>query len=111
MSNAYVEPVAAVPKSHPSPVEELGRQWHREAAGKQMVAEDGRFLILLSGPGASTRGWLCVKDPVGSNLPARILSVSESIEFIVMSLDGRRICATSEEDEEYWVVFEEVCPL
>lgn len=110
LSNAYVEPVAAVPKNTRNPVEELGRQWHRMAAVKHLAAEDGRFLILLAGPGASERGWLCVKDLVGSDLPSRLLEVNGSVEFIALSMDGQRICATSEEDEEYWVVYEEVSP-
>ncbi|MFF3849662.1 hypothetical protein [Streptomyces sp. NPDC002328] len=110
MSNAYVEPMMAVPMNASNPVEELGRQWHRVAAGKRLAAEDGRFLILLAGPGASGRGWLCVKDLVGSDLPGRLLKVNGSIEFIALSMDGKRVCATREEDDEYWVIFEEFSP-
>ncbi|MFF5569515.1 hypothetical protein [Streptomyces luteogriseus] len=108
MSSAYVEPVVAVPRDTPNPVEELGRQWHGVAARQRLAAEDGRFLILLAGPGTSGRGWLCVKDSVGRDLPARLLEGNGSLEFIALSMDGKRICATSEEDDEYWVVYEEV---
>ena len=110
MSSAYVEPVVAVPMDAPNPVEELGRQWHRVATEKRLATEDSRFLILFAGPGASGRGWLCVKDLVGSDLPARLLNVNGSLEFIALSMDGERICATSEEDEGYWVLTEEVSP-
>ncbi|MFJ4279086.1 hypothetical protein [Streptomyces massasporeus] len=108
MSSAYVEPVVAVPMDVPNPVEELGRQWHRVAAQQRLAADDGRFLILLAGPGSSARGWLCVKDLVGHDLPARLLKGNGSLEFIALSIDGKRICATSEEEDEYWVCSEEV---
>jgi hypothetical protein len=108
MSSAYVKPVVTVPVDAPNPVEELGRQWHRVAARQRLAAKDGRFLILLAGPGASARGWLCVKDSVGRDLPARLLKGNGSLEFIALSTDGKRICATSEEDDEYWVIYEEV---
>ncbi|MFH9888023.1 hypothetical protein ACH4OQ_38235 [Streptomyces luteogriseus] len=108
ISSAYVEPVVTVPMKAPNPVEELGRQWHRVAACQRLAADDGRFLILLAGPGASARSWLCVKDSVGRDLPARLLKGNGSLEFIALSIDGKRICATSEEEDEYWVVYEEV---
>ncbi|MEV4784836.1 hypothetical protein AB0K53_05240 [Streptomyces tuirus] len=108
VSSAYAKPLVAVPKDAPNPEEELGRHWHRVAARKRLAAEDGRFLILLAGPGASTRGWLCVKDSEGRDLPARLLHGNGSLEFIALSIDGKRICATSEEDDEYWVVYEEI---
>ncbi|MDK1344516.1 hypothetical protein QNO09_14590 [Streptomyces sp. 378] len=51
-----------------------------------------------------------MKDLVGSDLPSRLLKVNGSVEFIALAMDGERICATSEEDEECWVVCEEFSP-
>jgi len=45
-----------------------------------------------------------VKDTVGRNLPSRVAKVTGSPEFLVVSTDGRHLCAASVEEYDYWVV-------
>ncbi|MET9105452.1 hypothetical protein [Streptomyces zhihengii] len=59
---------------------------------------------LVPGPGGSAVGWVRVRERVGSGLPSRVAAVTGSPEFIAVSTDGRRLCAASVEDAEYWIV-------
>ncbi|MGA5035851.1 hypothetical protein ACPCA8_02195 [Streptomyces capoamus] len=48
-----------------------------------------------------------VRDTVGTRLPSRIAEVTGSPEFVAVSTDGRRLCAASVEEYDYWVVLHE----
>jgi hypothetical protein len=102
-----VEPVATVSVSDPRAADELDRQWHQYASSSSLYAEDGEFLILPPVSGGSTVGWVRVKDPIGNRLPSRISETTGSPEFLAVSADGRHLCATSVEDDDYWVVVHE----
>ncbi|MFF9364140.1 hypothetical protein [Streptomyces griseoluteus] len=99
-----VEPVASVPFSSSGAMGELSRLWHTQSSVLPLCDEDGDFLIMPPGAGGSKVGWVKVKDQVGIDLPARIANVTGSPEFIAISPDGRRLCAVTVEDDEYWVV-------
>ncbi|WP_405817400.1 hypothetical protein OG241_22985 [Streptomyces sp. NBC_01390] len=106
VSSTHVRPVVSISKGLPNAIEELSRRWHQEAKGNRLASEQGKFLLMPAGEGATSRGWFCVKDSCGEDLPARLLKANGSVEFIGMSLDGERVCAVSEEDDEYWIVVE-----
>ncbi|MFD8257727.1 hypothetical protein ACFV19_02020 [Streptomyces griseoluteus] len=99
-----VEPVASIPFSSPEAMSGLSRLWHAHCSRLSLCGDDGEFLIMPPGAGGSKVGWVKVKDQVGIDLPSRIARVTGSPEFIATSLDGRRLCAVSVEDDEYWVV-------
>jgi hypothetical protein len=99
-----VEPVASVPASTPRAADELDEAWHHHASRAPLCAENGDFLVLPPVPGGSGVGWVRVKDPVGKSLPSRIAGVTGSPEFVAVSVDGRRLCAASVEEDDYWVV-------
>lgn len=99
-----VEPVASIPFSSPDAMSELSRLWHSQSSRLPLCDEDGEFLIMPPGAGGSKVGWVQVKDQAGADLPSRIAGVTGSPEFVAISLDGRRLCAASTEDDEYWVV-------
>ncbi|MGW2468358.1 hypothetical protein [Streptomyces bauhiniae] len=99
-----VEPTSSIPVSSAGAMGELSRLWRTHASVLPLHDEDGDFLIMPPGAGGSKVGWVKVKDQVGVDLPARIASVTGSPEFIAISLDGRRLCAVTVEDDEYWVV-------
>ncbi|MFJ6843786.1 hypothetical protein ACIQRE_14060 [Streptomyces griseoluteus] len=83
---------------------EMSRLWYSQSSRLSLCGEAAEFLIMPPRAGGSKLGWVKVKDQVGIDLPSRIASVTGSPEFIALSLDGRRLCAVSVEDCEYWVV-------
>ncbi|MFF9062409.1 hypothetical protein ACF09K_27510 [Streptomyces sp. NPDC014882] len=102
-----VEPVATVPASTPHAAGELDAAWHHHAAQASLRTEDGEFLVLPPMPGGSGVGWIRVKDRGGENLPSRVSDVTGSPEFMAASVEGRRLCAVSVEEVDYWVVVHE----
>lgn len=102
-----VEPKCTVPYRSDDALGELDRLWHLEANAVSLYANAGKFLLILPGPGSSRAGWLSVQDTVGERLPSRIMAITNSAEFIAMSLDGKKLCATSREEYDYWVISHE----
>ncbi|MFD9505878.1 PH domain-containing protein [Streptomyces mirabilis] len=47
---------------------------------------------------------MAVTDPVGEHLPSRSAAVTDSPEFLAVSMDGHHLCAASAEEDDYWVV-------
>ncbi|WP_329414695.1 hypothetical protein OG563_18265 [Nocardia vinacea] len=104
VNGGEVEPKYTVPYRSDDALGELDRLWHAEANAVSLYANAGKFLLILPGPGSSHAGWLCVQDTVGERLPSRIIAITNSPEFIAMSLDGKQLCATSREEYDYWVI-------
>ncbi|CAL9397310.1 hypothetical protein [Streptomyces sp. enrichment culture] len=102
-----VEPAVTIPASSPRAADALDEVWHHRASQFRLYGESGDFLILPPVPGGSRAGWVRVKDPVGTHLPSRVAGVTGAPEFVAVSRDGRRLCAASVEDDEYWVVLHE----
>ncbi|MFD7300933.1 hypothetical protein ACFV83_08365 [Streptomyces pharetrae] len=101
-----VRPAATIPLASPDAAAELDRAWHLQAADASLYApgEVAEFLILPPDSKATDPGWVPVRDTNPGNLPSRIAEATGSPEFITVSLDGRRLCAVSEEEYDYWVV-------
>ncbi|MGC4987345.1 hypothetical protein ACLQ18_43400 [Streptomyces sp. DT193] len=108
MESAYSQPVASVKKSLPNAVEEIGKEWRRVAERAGLFTAGGKFFVLLASVEIDDVRWLCVKDPIGANLPGRLLSENESIEFVAMSGNGKMVCSVMDEGDDYWVLSEEV---
>jgi hypothetical protein len=104
VNGGEVEPKYTVPYRSDDALGELDRLWHAEAKSVSLYENAGKFLLILPGPGSSRAGWLCVQDTVGERLPSRIMAITNSAEFIAMSLDGKKLCATSREEYDYWVI-------
>ncbi|MFI1867600.1 hypothetical protein [Streptomyces jumonjinensis] len=107
VTGGYVQPTVTVPRSAPDLKERLDRKWEEQAEKMRLRSTDGRFLLRLSNPGSESRGWLQVHDSVIDQLPSRISIASGHREFIAASLDSKRLCAVSLEDEEDWIVTHE----
>ncbi|TVT23542.1 hypothetical protein FNH05_33000 [Amycolatopsis rhizosphaerae] len=84
--------------------EEIDRLWHAVADELSIYSEDAEFLLDLPGPRQDTPGWLRARDLRRTRLPSRIHSVTGSWEFIALSENGRRLCAVSKEEYDYWIV-------
>ncbi|WP_327409313.1 hypothetical protein OG458_20560 [Streptomyces sp. NBC_01281] len=108
MESAYSQPVVSVKKSLPNAVEEVGEEWRRAAERAGLFTAEGKFFLLLASVEIDDAGWLCVKDPIGVNLPGRLLSRNGSIEFVAMSGNGKMVCSVTDEGDDYWVLSEEV---
>lgn len=102
-----VDPVATVPISSPGAAAALDEKWHLHASEISLYDDKGDFLILPPVSGGSGLGWVRVRDTVGTQLPSRIAEVTGSPEFVAVSTDGRRLCAASVEEYDYWVVLHE----
>ncbi|OSZ57623.1 hypothetical protein OQI_26300 [Streptomyces pharetrae CZA14] len=101
-----VRPAATIPLASPDAAAELDRAWHLHAADTSLhdAGEVAEFLILPPDSRATDPGWVPVRDTNPGNLPSRIAEATGSPECITVSLDGRRLCAVSEEEYDYWVV-------
>jgi len=106
-SGLEVEPVTTVPISSSGAMGELDEKWHFHASSVSLYDDTGEFLILPPVSGDRELSWVRVRDTVGRNLPSRIAKVTGSPEFLAVSADGRRLCAASDEEYDYWVVLHE----
>lgn len=104
-----VRPVAEVSDAEPRALEKLSGEWHRRAETARLFTERGDFLLLAPGSGGSKVGWVrvTVRAGIGENLPSRVATATGTPEFIAVSVDGRRLCACTAEDDDYWVVVHE----
>jgi hypothetical protein len=107
VTGAYVQPTVTVPHSAPDLEEIIDRSWREQATRIGLHSDDGRFLMRLSNPSSEARGWLQVRDEVAERLPSRMASATGCREFIVVSLNGKHLCAISLEDDEDWIVTHE----
>ncbi|KOV90252.1 hypothetical protein [Streptomyces sp. NRRL B-3648] len=107
VTGVEVDPVATVPISSPGAAAALDEKWHLHASEISLCDDKGDFLILPPVSGGSGLGWVRVRDTVGTHLPSRIAEVTGSPEFVAVSTDGRRLCAASVEEYDYWVVLHE----
>ncbi|MFF6984825.1 hypothetical protein [Streptomyces sp. NPDC010273] len=99
-----VAPTATIQIAHPHAIDVLDREWQRYASENSLFSKTGEFIIIPPVSGGSEVGWVRVRDLVGGQLPSRVIAATGSAEFIAASLDGRRLCAVSVEDDEYWIV-------
>jgi len=99
-----VTPTAAISAASPQAADELDAAWHRLALRCSLYSADGSFLVLPPGSGGSSIGWVAVRDPIGSGLPSRVSAATDSPELVALSVDGKRLCAVTVEDNDYWIV-------
>ncbi|WP_369145224.1 hypothetical protein [Streptomyces sp. R44] len=99
-----VKPTTTVSHARPDAATELDRRWNALAMSAHLVDEDGEFCMLVPGNGCFERGWVRIKDPVGVDLPSRILAGAGHPEFLAVSVDGRTMCAVSDEEYDKWII-------
>ncbi|MEV8548412.1 hypothetical protein AB0L04_00970 [Streptomyces glaucescens] len=108
VAGCEVRPAATIPLASPDAAAELDRAWHLHAPGADPGPAGhggaGEFLILPPDSKATDPAWVPVRDTNPGDLPSRIAEATGSPECITVSLDGRRLCAVSEEEYDYWVV-------
>ncbi|QIY69457.1 hypothetical protein HEP84_10010 [Streptomyces sp. RLB1-33] len=102
------EPGAVIPASSPRAADELDEKWHQCASASALYGDKGEFPILPPLSGGSEIGWAAATDPVGEHLPSRIAAVTGSPEFLAVWMDGHHLCASSAEEDDYWVVQHEL---
>ncbi|MFI6287827.1 hypothetical protein ACIBCM_24295 [Streptomyces sp. NPDC051018] len=111
VTNMEVRPTRTVPVDSPDAWGEVDRQWLSLARDNALFTEDGRFLIVLPGPGAVESGWVPVQWVDGVEISSRLSHRKENVDFLAMSLDGKVLCAVTEEDSDYWIILHEFsCP-
>ncbi|MFD0072832.1 hypothetical protein ACFVIY_10375 [Streptomyces sp. NPDC127166] len=99
-----VKPTTTVGHAHPDAAAELDRRWNSLTTSARLVDEDGEFCMLVPGRGCFERGWVRIKDPVGADLPSRLLAGAGHEEFLAVSVDGRTMCAVSDEEYDKWII-------
>ncbi|RST11817.1 hypothetical protein E2C00_13135 [Streptomyces sp. WAC05374] len=99
-----VTPTERVPNSPPDSKERLGDRWQAVAVEAKLMDTSKEFHIIPPGGGGTSVGWVRVMDVSSEPLPSRVASVTGSPELVALSLDGRRLLAVTEEDDEYWIV-------
>ncbi|MGW5420578.1 hypothetical protein [Streptomyces sp. NPDC003943] len=104
VANWEIQPATKVPLSHPKALQEVDHQWQLHAERNGLFRDDGSFLLSISGTGASTLGWAVVKWAPGTELAPRLVQRDEGLDFLAMSLDGKMVCAVTEEEYDYWIV-------
>lgn len=106
--NIDAEPVAKVRQSAPDALIEVDRQWFTHALNASIFAPDQSFLISVAGPGSLEFGWAHVKWTNDTTLAPRLVQDDGSVEFLAMSIDGRRTCAVTTEEYDFWILTGEV---
>ncbi|MDV9188531.1 hypothetical protein R6L23_09930 [Streptomyces sp. SR27] len=103
-----VQPAATVPLSHPQALTEVDRQWHVHAAQNELFGNDGSFLLSISGSGSWGFGWAVVKWSPRTELAPKLSKGEEGLDFVAMSLNGKSVCAVTEEEYDYWIVVQQL---
>ncbi|MFD3331054.1 hypothetical protein ACFWV1_00095 [Streptomyces sp. NPDC058700] len=104
VANWEVNPVATVPLSAQGALQEVDQQWYAHAMQNGLFTDGGSFLLSISGSGAWAFGWTVVKWSPGTELAPRLAKEEEGLDFVAMSLDGKVVCAVTEEEYDYWIV-------
>lgn len=104
VTGGYVQPTVRIRHSRTDRFDAVDRHWQEQAKRLHLKTERNDFLLLLSNPGSEERGWLHVQDELSERLASRVHSATGRREFIALSLDGRKLCAVSVEDDEDWIV-------
>ncbi|GAA3188423.1 MULTISPECIES: hypothetical protein [Streptomyces] len=99
------EPTVKIPKCAPTPFHSLDIHWKRQTDRLDLYSEKGEALVCSPFFCLEDVAWLRFQDPLsGEGLPSRLMRAKASPEFLALSLDGKRLCAISVEDDEYWIV-------
>ncbi|MFE6768777.1 hypothetical protein ACFVFD_07350 [Streptomyces fimicarius] len=93
--NVEVVPRATVARSAPA---EADRLWLEHARTAAVIDGEGCFLVR-----GADRDWVRVRLTPHTALSAALVPGAGSM-VIAMSPDGRRLCALTEEDDDYWIV-------
>ncbi|MEU0399243.1 hypothetical protein ABZ318_03165 [Streptomyces sp. NPDC006197] len=99
-----VKPTATVSLARPDVAAELDRQWDSLTAAARLATPEGEFCMPAPGRGGHETGWVRVKDLVGTALPSRIQAGTGLTEFLAVSVDGRIMCAVSDEEYDKWII-------
>ncbi|WP_225804092.1 hypothetical protein [Streptomyces sp. NK15101] len=99
-----VRPAATVGHARPDAAAELDRRWDSFAKSARLCTDEGEFCMMAPGPGSHEIGWIRVKDLVGADLPSRLLAGAGLREFLAVSVDGRTMCAVSDEEYDQWII-------
>ncbi|MFK0189027.1 hypothetical protein ACIQV1_32950 [Streptomyces rubiginosohelvolus] len=96
--NVEVVPQAIVACSAPGASAEADRLWLEHARTAAVIDDEDCFLVR-----GADRGWVRVRRTAHTALSAALVPAAGSV-VIAMSPDGRRLCALTEEDDDYWIV-------
>ncbi|WP_103534009.1 hypothetical protein [Streptomyces sp. SM11] len=98
VANVEVAPRATVARSAPEALVEADRLWLEHARTAAVIDGEGCFLVR-----GADRDWVRVRRTSHTVLFAALVPGAGSM-VIAMSPDGRRLCAHTEEDDDYWIV-------
>ncbi|MGW7437811.1 hypothetical protein [Streptomyces sp. NPDC054849] len=96
--NVEVPPRAAVARTAPGALQEADRLWLEHARTAAVIDDEDCFLVR-----GADRDWVRVRRTAHTALSAALVPGAGSM-VIAMSPDGRRLCALTEEDDDYWIV-------
>ncbi|WP_046497487.1 hypothetical protein [Streptomyces odonnellii] len=98
------KPTMAVREDLPGLIAELNAQWHRLAAGKGIIGEDGVFLIDVAGhwTGCAPRRWTRVRLTGQWDLAGVLGERPGQPEFITLATDGSTLLGVTTEEDEVW---------
>lgn len=96
--NVEVAPRATVARSAPGASAEADRLWLEHARTAAVIDDEGCFLVRGAG-----RDWVRVRRTAHTALSAALVPGAGSM-VVAISPDCRRLCALTEEDDDYWIV-------
>lgn len=103
VASMEVVPAAVIGQNSPDSIAAVDRAWYKLARENSIFNSAGTFLIFTAGPGGDKLGWTTVQWTPTARLSPH-LQDQNSPEFIAMSIDGRRLCAATTEEYDYWIV-------
>lgn len=102
--NFAVKPTIEVDAAAEDALLRAERRWRGYCQQVALFADDGSFLISVSGKGAFDLPWVHVSGTEQTGFLTNLAQVSGRVDFVACSLGGDSIVAFSEEEHGYWIV-------
>lgn len=102
------EPVERISISLVNSLDEVDHRWLAHARQNTVFSEDGHFLLSVGGHGRWEHGWAYVQWSDSARLAPNFTQDDGNMEFLALSIDGRRVCAVTTEECDHWVVVNEI---
>ncbi|MEV0704644.1 hypothetical protein AB0I53_42930 [Saccharopolyspora sp. NPDC050389] len=104
VANLETRPTSVIDDSTDDYLDQVNQEWDRVVRENELIADDGSFLISVSGPGSFDLPWASVRVTSQLQLAQKLTSFPGQPEFVTMSNDSRVVCGVTSEENGIWIV-------
>ncbi|WP_190822124.1 hypothetical protein [Saccharopolyspora pogona] len=104
VTNLDTQPTLVIDDSIEDYLDQVNQEWDRVARENELIADDGSFLISISGPGSFDLPWASVRATPQLQLAQKLISFPGQPEFVTMSNDSHVVCGVTSEENGIWIV-------